>query len=84
MLAATRRQQGQQCQRNKGKSAHMTRVMTPAQRRQQGRQHNAGNDASAMRALRERNAGKCQHGTGQTFEGQLGDNAGAMPVTRTA
>jgi hypothetical protein len=32
----------------------------------------------------QRNAGKRQRGTGRTFEGQLGNKAGAMPATRTA
>jgi hypothetical protein len=58
-----------------GKSARATRAMMPAQCRQQQQQHNAGNDASAMQAKRQRNTGKCQHCTSQTFEGQLGDNA---------
>jgi hypothetical protein len=84
MLAVTRRQQGQQCQRNKGKSTYATRAMTPAQHQQQGWKHNAGNDASAMWAKRQCNAGKRQRGTSRTFKDQLSNNAGAMPATRTA
>jgi hypothetical protein len=67
MLAATWRWQGQQCQHNKGKSAHVMRAMTLAQRRQQGQQHDAGKDASAMRAKHECNASKLRrlgHGPG--------------------
>jgi hypothetical protein len=84
MLAATQRQQGQRYQLDKGKSTHVTMAMTPAQHRQQGQQHDAGNDASTMRVKCKRNAGKCQRGTSRTFERQLGNNAGATPATRTA
>jgi hypothetical protein len=56
--------------------------MMPAQCRQHGQQHNAGNDASGMRAKRKHNSGKRQRGTGRTFEGQLGNNAGATLATR--
>ncbi len=73
---------GQRCQHDKGKSAHATRATTPAQRRLQGQQHAAGDDAITMREKRKHNAGKRQHGTG--LEGQLGDNAGATLATRTA
>jgi hypothetical protein len=37
-----------------------------------------------MRAKCQCKAGKHQRCTGQTFKGQLGDNAGATPATRTA
>jgi hypothetical protein len=70
--------------RNEGKDARVPRVMTPAQCRQQQQHHNAGNDASGMRAKHQHNAGKRQRCTGQTFKGQLGNNASATPATRTA
>jgi hypothetical protein len=35
MLAAMQRQQGQQCQRNRGKSAHAMKALMPVQRRRQ-------------------------------------------------
>jgi hypothetical protein len=50
MLAATQRRQGQQCQRDEGKSAHTTRAMMPMQRWQQ-QQRNVGDDTSAMRSM---------------------------------
>jgi hypothetical protein len=56
----------------------------PAQCQQQQQQQDAGNDASAMRAKRQRNASKSQRCTGRTFEGQLGNNPGATLATRTA
>jgi hypothetical protein len=56
----------------------------PAQRGEQQQQHDAGDDASAMRAKRQHNASKRQCCTGRTFKSQLGNNAGATPATRTA
>jgi hypothetical protein len=69
---------------NEGEDTHAPRATTPAQRRQQGQQHDAGNDTNAMQAKHQRNAGKRQRGTSRTFKGQLGNNVGATPGSRTA
>ncbi len=69
---------------DEGKDAHAMRATTLAQCRQGQQQHDAGNDASAMQAKCQRNAGKRQRCTSWTFKGQLGNNAGAMPAMRTA
>jgi hypothetical protein len=69
---------------NEGEDAPALKATTLAQSRQRQQQHNAGNDASVMQAKRQRNARKCQRCTGRTFEGQLSNDAGATPVTRTA
>jgi hypothetical protein len=68
---------------NEDKDAGATRAkaprnmaMMPAQCRWHGWQHDAGNDASGMRAKCKHNAGKCLRSTGRTLKG----NSATTPV----